>query len=109
MLLLGAAALFAAEAGSDEDDLNRLLSFRDPDTQAPPAYSAIADQYEQAMADGPRHDRNAKIALVGSAVAAAVSATFFILDAKLGGRAGRRHHARPAAAIVATGGWQWRF
>ena len=60
------------------------------------------------MADGPRNERNAKIAFVGSAVAAAVSATFFILDAKLGGQ--------PAVAvtpagrgIVATGGWQWAF
>jgi hypothetical protein len=108
VLLLGVAALFAAEASSAEDDINRLLRFRDPDTQAPLRYSAIADQYEQAMADGPRNERNAKIAFVGSAVAAAVSATFFILDAKLGGQ--------PAVAvtpagrgIVATGGWQWAF
>jgi hypothetical protein len=108
VVLLGVAALFAAQANSAEDDINRLLRFRDPDTQAPLRYSAIADQYEQAMADGPRNERNAKIAFVGSAVAAAVSATFFILDARLGGQ--------PAVAItpagrgiVATGGWQWRF
>jgi len=108
VLLLGVAALFAAEASSAEDDIDRLLRFRDPDTQAPLRYSAIADQYEKAMADGPRNERNAKIAFVGSAVAAAVSATFFILDAKLGGT--------PAVAItpagrgiVATGGWQWAF
>jgi len=70
--------------------------------------AAVADQYEKAMADGPRNERNAKIALIGSAVAAAVSATFFILDARLGGQ--------PAVAvtpagrgIVATGGWQWQF
>ena len=69
----------------------------------------IADQYEQAMADGPRNERNAKIAFVGSAVAAAVSATFFILDAKLGGQpavaitpAGRGHrrHGRLAVAVL---------
>ena len=108
VLLLGVAALFAAEANSAEDDINRLLRFRDPDTQAPLRYSAIADQYEKAMTDGPRNERNAKIAFIGSAVAAAVSATFFILDAKLGGQ--------PAVAvtpagrgIVATGGWQWQF
>jgi hypothetical protein len=108
VVLLGVAALFAAEASSAEDDIDRLLRFRDPDTQAPLRYSAIADQYEKAMADGPRNERNAKIAFVGSAVAAAVSATFFILDAKLGGQ--------PAVAItpagrgiVATGGWQWQF
>jgi hypothetical protein len=108
VLLLGVSALFAAEANSAEDDINRLLRFRDPDSQAPLRYSAIADQYEQAMADGPRNERNAKIAFVGSAVAAAVSATFFILDAKLGGQP--TVAVTPAGrGVVATGGWQWAF
>jgi hypothetical protein len=108
VLLLGAAGLFAAQANSAEDDLNRLVDYRDQDTGAPARYSAIANQYEQAMADGPDNERNAKIAFIGSAVAAAVSATFFVLDAKFG--------AQPAIAVApagrgfaATGGWQWRF
>jgi hypothetical protein len=108
VLLLGTAALFAAQASSAESDVNRLIRFRDPSTGAPLPYSTIADQYEQATADGPRNERNAQIALIGSAVAAAVSATFFVLDAKLG--------AAPALAVapagrgvVATGGLQWRF
>jgi hypothetical protein len=60
------------------------------------------------MADGPDNERNAKIALAASAVVAAVSITFFVLDAKFG--------AEPAVAVapsgrgvVATGGLQWRF
>jgi len=108
VILLGAAALFAAQAASAESDVNRLLLYRDQNTGAPLKYSDVAAQYQQATADGPRHDRNAKIALAASAVAAAVSATFFVLDAKLG--------ATPAVAIApaghgvaATGGWQWRF
>jgi len=108
VLLLGTAALFAAEASSDADDIKRLVNYRDSTTGAPLRYAAVADQYEKAVADGHHHDRSAKIALVGSAVAAAVAATFFVLDAKLG--------ATPAVAIVpdgrgvaATGGWQWRF
>jgi hypothetical protein len=108
VLLLGAAALFAAQASSDQDDINRLLTYRDQNTGAPLRYSEVADQYERALADGPRHARNAKIAFVGSLVAAAVAATFFVLDAKLG--------ATPTVAIApaghglaATGGWQWRF
>ena len=108
VLLLGAAALFAAEADSDEGDVNRLINYRDQTTGDPLKYSAVAGQYEQAMADGPRHDRYAKIALAASAVAAAASVTFFVLDAKLG--------VEPAVAVapagkgfVATGGWQWRF
>jgi len=107
VLALGVAALFAAQAASNEDDVNRLVNYRSQN-DAPLKYSAIADQYEQAMTDGPRNSRNAKIALVVSAAAAAVAATFFVLDAKLG--------AEPAVAIgpaghgfAATGGWQWRF
>jgi hypothetical protein len=106
--LLGTAAVFAAQAASNESDVNRLVGYRDPATDAPLRYSDVANQYEQAAADGPRNNRNAKIALAASAVAAAVSATFFVLDAKLG--------ATPAVAIApaghgiaATGGWQWRF
>jgi hypothetical protein len=108
VVALGVAALFAAKASSDEGDINRLLGYRDQDTGAPLKYSVIADQYTQAMADGPRHARDAKIALVASAVAAAVATTLFMVDAKL--------HAEAAVSlgpaghgVAATGGWQWRF
>lgn len=108
VLLLGAAALYAAKASSDQSDVNRLLNYRDPATGAPLPYSSVAPQYEQATADGPDHERAAKILLVASAAVAAVSITFFILDAKLG--------VTPAVAIApdgrgvaASGGLQWRF
>ena len=107
-MLLGTAALFAARANSDESDVNRLVLYRDPNTGAPLRYSCVATQYQQSTADGPDHDRAAKIALAASAVVAAVSITFFILDAKLG--------VTPAVAIApdgrgvaASGGFQWRF
>jgi hypothetical protein len=62
------------------------------------------------MADGPRHERNAKIALIGSAAAAAVAVTCFILDAKIGGGAEPAVTVAPAGrGFAATGGWQWRF
>jgi hypothetical protein len=110
IVLLGAAALFAAQADSDKGDVNRLLNYRDPNTGAPLRYSAVADQYERAMADGPDHDRNAKLALVGSAVAAAVAATFFVLDAKIGGGAEPAVAITPAGrGVSATGGLTWRF
>jgi hypothetical protein len=87
--------------------VNRLVNYRS-ETGIPLTYSAVATQYEQAMADGERHDRNAKLALYAAGGAAAVAAVFFVLDAKLGGE--------PAVAItpagkgvVATGGWTWRF
>jgi len=105
-LALGVAGLFAAEVASDEDDIKRLVNFRDQTNNNPLQYSAISSQYEQAMADGPRHARYAKIALGISLVTAAVSATFFVLDARLG--------AEPAVAIApdghaATGGVRWSF
>lgn len=107
-LALGVAGLFAAEVSSDEDDVRRLVNFRDQTNGNPLQYSAIASQYEQAMADGPRHARYAKIALGISLVTAAVAATFFVLDARLG--------AEPAVAVApdghglaATGGLRWSF
>ena len=109
VVLLGTAALFAAKADSDESDVNRLVQYRDPNTGAPLRYSAVADQYEQAMADGPDHDRNAKIALVGVGGGRGGVDTFFILDAKGGvtpavaiapGRTRRRRHGRPAVALL---------
>jgi hypothetical protein len=108
IVALGVAGLFAAKSSSDSDDVNRLINYRNMTTGAPLQYSTIADQYQRAMADGPRHERDAKIALVVSSGAAAVAATFFVLDA--------RHQAEPAVSIApaghgfaATGGWQWRF
>ena len=108
VVLLGTAALFAAKADSDESDINRLVLYRDPNTGAPLRYSSVATQYQQSTADGPDHDRAAKIALAASAVVAAISITFFILDAKLG--------VTPAVAVApdgrgvaASGGLQWRF
>ena len=109
MLLLGIAALFAAKAGSDQDDINRLLNFRDQNPGAAWSIREIAGQYEQAMADGPRNERNAKIALIGSAAAAAVVGDVLHPRRKVRGR-------EPAVAIVpagrgdrATGGLAWRF
>lgn len=107
LLLLGTAGFYAASAASDADDVNRLVTYRS-ETSTPLTYSTVAAQYEQAMADGERNDRNAKIALIAAGGAAAVAAVFFVLDAKLGGE--------PAVAVVpagkgvaATGGWTWRF
>jgi hypothetical protein len=110
VLLLGTAAFFAAEAASESDDVNRLVSFRDQHTQAPDRYSAVASQYEQAMADGPRHDRYAKAALIAAAGTAVVSAAFFVLDAKLGKETdGASVSLTPAPGLGLVGGWSLRF
>jgi hypothetical protein len=107
LVLLATAGFFAAEAGSDADDVNRLLVYRDPAGKAIP-YSSVAAEYEDKVAAGHRHDRYAKVALIGAAGAATVSALFFVLDA--------RHTHEPTVAVapgpggyVATAGWAWRF
>jgi hypothetical protein len=107
LMLLGTAGFFAAEAGSDADDINRLTSYRDSSGTAI-RYSSVAKSYEDKVADGERHDRYAKVALVAAAGAAALSTVFFILDAK-------RTHEPTIAVVpgpggtVATAGWSWRF
>jgi hypothetical protein len=110
VLLLGTAAFFAAEAAADSDDIDRLVTFQDR-TGTPDRYSAVADQYERAMADGPRHDRYAKAALIAAAGTAVVSAVFFVLDAKLGqeDRAGASVALTPAPGLGLVGGWSLRF
>ena len=107
VLLLGTAGFYAASAASASDDVNRLVSYRS-ETGTPLTYSAVAAQYEQAMADGERHDRNAKIALIAAGGAAAVAAVFFVLDAKLGGEPAVAV-APAGSGVAATGGWTWRF
>jgi hypothetical protein len=107
VLLLGTAAFYGASAASDADDVNRLVNYRS-EIGRPLTYSAVAAQYEQAMADGERHDRNAKIALIAAGGAAAVAAVFFVLDAKLGGEPAVAV-APAGAGVAATGGWTWRF
>jgi hypothetical protein len=108
LLLLGTSAFFAAQAASDTSDVNRLVIYRSETTMAPLPYSSVAAQYEQAMADGRRHDRYAKIALVAAGGTAAVAALFYVLDAKFG--------SEPAVAIAPDGrgvavfgGWRWRY
>jgi hypothetical protein len=107
VLLLGTAGFFAAQAGSDADDIDRLTTYRDASGQAIP-YSSVAKRYEDKVADGERHERYAKVALVAAAGAAAVSAVFFVLDAK--------HTQEPTLAVAqgpagtaAIAGWAWRF
>jgi hypothetical protein len=108
VLLLGTAALFGAKSSSDGNDIDRLVIYRDQQTGIPARYSSVASQYEQAMRDGPEHARDAKIALIGAAGAAAVSVLFFVLDANV--------NPEPGVAIAPAGtgrgaqaSWTWRF
>jgi hypothetical protein len=108
-LLLGTAAFFGAQAGSKEGDANRLLTFRD-EKGVPLTYTPdVAQRYEEAIADGRRDARNAKIALIGAAGTAAVATIFFIID---GTRAPAQIAVVPArggGGLTASASWTWRF
>ncbi len=106
--MLGTAGFFAAAAGSHRDDINRLVLFHNPTTGAPLPYSGVAAQYTQAMTDGQRDDRDAKIALIGAAGSAAVAALFFLLDATFTQRPSVSI-APAAAGLAAVGGWTWSW
>jgi hypothetical protein len=106
--LLGTAGFFAAAAGSDRDDINRLVLFRDPITGAPLAYSSVASQYTRDMSDGRRDDRVAKGLLIGAGATAAVAALFFVFDASFA--PGPAVSLAPAGTgLAAVGGWTWRW
>lgn len=114
LALLGTAGFFAAEASSNESDINRLVMFRFP----PPAYSSVASQYVSAMADGRSEAHTARVLLLTAAGTGIVAAVFFVLDA-LHAPAESSQPAvavPPAISIVpagtgvgALGAWSWRF
>jgi hypothetical protein len=106
--LLGTAGFFAAAAGSQRDNINRLVMFHDPVTGAPLPYSSVAAQYAQSMSDGRRDDRIAKGVLIGAGAGAVVAALFYVLDATL------THQpmvsiAPAGGGVAAAGGWTWRW
>ena len=107
VVLLGAAAFFAAEASSKEGDVNRLLTNRDEATGAPVMYSSVAGQYRSDMSDGRRDAHDARLALVGAAGTAALAAVFFVLDG-LHPEASVALAPTPAGA-GAVGALAWRF
>jgi hypothetical protein len=108
LLLGGTAAFFGAKAASDADDINRLINYRDQNTEAPLAYGAVAAAYEKAVANGRDHDRYAKAALIAAGGAAAVAAVFYVLDAKLTEEPVVAI-APDGAGVAVSGGWRWRF
>jgi hypothetical protein len=114
LALLGTAGFFAAEASSNESDVNRLVMFRYP----PPAYSSVAAQYTSAMNDGRSEAHASRILLLTAAGTGIVAAVFFVLDA-LHAPAESSPPAvtvPPAISLApagtgagAMGAWSWRF
>ncbi|HET6281371.1 MAG TPA: tetratricopeptide repeat protein [Polyangia bacterium] len=106
--LLGVAGFYGASAASKKDDVNRLLTYRDQQTNVPLEYSSVAQQYQDAFREGRRDDSRAKLMLVLAGGTAAVATTFFILD--------KTRTSRPEIALYPDGArlglfgsWRWRF
>jgi hypothetical protein len=101
VLLLGTAAYYAASAGSEKDDVNRLLRYPDHMTGVLPLeYQTIAARYEAAVRNGQHDDRVAKGALYASAGTALVATAFFIVDSM---RTPERERARASRSTPVFG------
>jgi hypothetical protein len=109
--LLGTAGFFAASAASNQDDVDRLITFSDPMTGAPLQYSSVAQRYRTAVENGQRDDRIAKGLLIGAAVAAAVATTAFILDQTRHPDEGLALGPAPAdrGGMGLVGSWTWSY
>jgi len=78
--LLGVAAVYAAQAASKKDDVNRYQYFTDPDG-TPLEYAAVAADFEKARRDGEHDDRVAKVFLWSAAATGATTIALFVVDA----------------------------
>jgi hypothetical protein len=113
LALLGTAGFFAAQASSNESDINRLVMFRFP----PPAYSSVASQYTSAMSDGRSDAHAARILLLTAAGTGIMAAVFYVLDALRTPAEPQPAPAAPpaislapaGAGLGALGAWSWRF
>jgi hypothetical protein len=108
--LLGTAGFYGASAASKKDDVNRLVTYRDPDTGAPIEYQSVAARYQSAVDEGHHDDHMAKVFLLTAAGTAAVATTFFIINGL------RESPAGVAVApdergrnLAVVGSWSWRF
>jgi hypothetical protein len=75
-------AVLATSAQAREEDIRRLLEFRDPTTGQPRVYTgSVKDDYDNKVSEGQNLNRWSSIAFIGAGVCAAAATTFFILDA----------------------------
>jgi len=75
-------AVLATSAQAREEDIRRLLEFRDPTTGQPRVYTgSVKDDYDSKVSEGQNLNRWSTIAFIGAGVCAAAATTFFIVDA----------------------------
>ena len=103
-VLLTTGGLLAASASAREDDLNRLSTFRDPQTGQPSVYTGqVREQYEDAHSEGDSFKTYALITFIGAGVATAAAVTFFVLDAR---HEEAPHHTSQEARLIPAAGPQ---
>lgn len=79
---LTTGAVLATSAQAREEDVQRLLDFRDPTTGQPRAYTgSTKDDYDSKVDEGDKLNKYSLIAFIGAGACAAAATVFFIVDA----------------------------
>jgi hypothetical protein len=85
---LTTGAVLATSAQAREEDVQRLLDYRDPATGQPRPYNgATKDEYDSKVDEGEKLNRYSLIAFIGAGACAAAATIFFIVDGSSGRKA----------------------
>jgi tetratricopeptide (TPR) repeat protein len=113
-VLLTTGSVLGTAALSRQDDIQRLVDFRDPTTGLPkPFTGTVAQDYKDRADEGNKLDTYAKAAFIGAGVAAAAATLFFILDATSGRKAPPERGSARVAPVIGKGtaglvaGWEF--
>jgi tetratricopeptide (TPR) repeat protein len=78
---LTTGAVLGESARSHEEDIDRLIDYRDPQDMLPTKYQGtVKDDYEDATSDGDRDEKLAIVAFSIAGVAAVAATVFFLMD-----------------------------
>jgi hypothetical protein len=81
-VLLTTGAVLGTSAMSREEDIDRLVDFRDPTSGLPKQYAGtIKEDYEDKVEEGDQLNSYASVAFIGAGVFAVAATVFFILNA----------------------------
>ncbi len=101
-------AVLGLSASSREEDIKNLISFRNASGDPARYEGNTSSRYQDLIDEGKQLNTYAKIMFVGTGIAAAAAATFFVLDAKSrkdsGSEATATAHGRRLVPIVTSDG-----
>jgi hypothetical protein len=103
-------AVLATSSASREEDIRRLIEFREPGTGLPSRYTgAVRDDYEDKDDEGKKLSRLSSYAFVGAGVLTGAAVVFFVLDATrdVEGPAVTFAPAIGADGVSAVAGWEF--